>query len=179
MRAQVYAVSTSGTLPAASRSTNAADRETKDSTGRPQPTTVTKRLPRRLPASPFSAKPRSGRTTIRVRYWVNVYPLRVRVGVRVQRVLLANEQEHDGNGDGDLGGRDDEDQEDEDRPRGGAGLLRERHEAEVHAVQHELHAHQHDQHVAPDDDAQEAQREQRDRQRQEQMELIHGPSCRP
>ena len=41
-------------------------------------------------------------------------------------------------------------------PTAVAGLLREGHEAQVDAVEHQLHAHQHHQHVAPDDDAEQA-----------------------
>ena len=46
-------------------------------------------------------------------------------------------------------------------PAAVAGLLREGHEAQVDAVQHQLHAHQHHEHVAADDDAEQPQREER------------------
>ena len=66
MRAHVKAVSTIGAPPPANRSRNDLMAMAKASSGRPQPTTVTNGLPRRLPSRPLAKNPASGRTTISV-----------------------------------------------------------------------------------------------------------------
>src|SRR5205823_15015299 len=64
----------------------------------------------------------------------------------------APEDRHDDReADGDLGGRHDEREEHEGLTTNVVELACERHEREVHRVEHELDAHEHHEHVAPDE----------------------------
>src|SRR5581483_193187 len=72
----------------------------------------------------------------------------------------AHEGDDDPEADHDLGRRDDEHEEDDDLPADVVERTGERHEREVHGVEHQLDAHEHDERVAADHEPDRTDREQ-------------------
>src|SRR4051812_608570 len=126
----------------------------------------------RRPAAALIRNPMNGKSGISSSM-VAALPLQRREGVRIERLAMPEQRDHDGQADGGFGRRHRHHEKDDDLPFDGAERAPERHEREVHRVQHDLDRQQDRNQVAADEHAGGADREEDRRQNQGLVERHH------
>src|SRR5262245_31412332 len=123
------------------------------------------------PKNAFTRKPTRGRSGISS----SMSPLQRRERIGAERLPVAEERNHERQPDGRLGRRDGHDEEHDDLPVDGAAVAADRHEHQVHRVQHDLDRQEDRDQVAAEEHAGGPDREQDSGKRQEIGVRDHGP----
>src|SRR5687768_7858718 len=127
-------------------------------------------LDRRLPKKALIRKPRNGSPGISSS---NASPLERGIGVRIERLPMPEERNHDGETDRGLRGRHGHDEERDDLPVDASLIAAQRHERQVHRVEHHLDREHHGDQVAAQEHAGRADREEHAREQQVVIQCRH------